>query len=54
MIVKKNLRKMKRVTLWIGGVNGNYFKGGKKSKSYTIYDTTPDEVEKKVLEALEE
>ena len=49
MILKNNLKELKKVALWIEGRNGNYFKNGKHSRSITIYDATPDEV----LDAIE-
>jgi len=53
MIIKNKLSKLRKVGVTIYGINGQKFLNGKKSFSLTIYDTTPDEVQKVIQKALE-
>lgn len=55
MIMKTSLRKLKKVGVSVYGCSGGQkFSNGKRSISFTIYDTTPDEVLKVVQKALEQ
>ena len=53
MIIKNKLSKLRKVGVSVYGINGQKFIDGKKSVSFTIYDTTPEEVLKVIKQALE-
>ena len=52
MIIKKSLNDLRKVSVCVAGSNDNKFKAGKKSTWFTVYDATPDEVLKVIMDAL--
>ena len=52
MLIKNNLRSLKKVNVGVCGIKGQTFRDGKKSHNLTVYDANPDEVWKIILKAL--
>ena len=53
MIIKNNLKNLRKINVVIYGRKNATFKDGKKYKRIAIYDTTPDEVFKIIENALQ-
>jgi len=55
MLIKNNLRKLKKVgvSIWKKGDNAR-MPNGKNSVTFTVYDTTPEEVYRVIQRALEQ
>jgi len=53
MLTKNKLKTLKKVAICVEGKDGNIFSDGKKSKWFRVYDTTPEQVLKVILKAIE-
>jgi hypothetical protein len=54
MIIKEDIKDLRKVWVSIGGDKGAKFRDGKKTISFKVYDTTPDEVLEVIKTALRE
>jgi hypothetical protein len=52
MLLKNNLKKLKKVGISVWGKNGQKFINNKGSITMTVYDATPDEVLRLIVKAL--
>ena len=54
MLLKTNLKRLKKVGISVWGKNGIKFQNGSHSQTLTVYDADPDEVLRVILKALSE